>query len=485
MALEIKQNLRLSQQLIMTPQLQQAIKLLQLSRLELAETINQEMETNPILEESVEEEFHEDGRLPEEYSEKIATSADSVDEPVPLPPEQPREDIDWQSLLGESDMGHRTGGEYEEREMPSFESTYSKRPSLDSHLMWQLRLSALNENERLVATLIIGNLNKDGYLAATITEIAAAADTAEPFVEAVLTKVQTFDPPGVAARDLKECLLIQTRLLRLTGTLVERIISGHLHNLEIRNYKAICRDCKASIEEVCAAVEVITSMEPKPGRLYSDEEPKYITPDIYVHKVGDDFIIVLNEDGLPKLRVNPFYRDALLRNKQMPDGAREYIQNKMRSAMWLIRSIHQRQRTIYRVTESIIKFQRDFFERGIAYLKPLVLRDVAEDVSMHESTISRVTTNKYIHTPQGVFELKFFFNSAINRVEGDSIASESVKEKIRQIIQREDGHRPYSDKKIAELLEKANISIARRTVAKYRELMGFLPSGKRKKLRLM
>jgi RNA polymerase sigma-54 factor len=476
MALEIKQNLRLSQQLIMTPQLQQAIKLLQLSRLELVETINQEMETNPVHEESVEEEF------PEDQLETIRTSGE---EPAPLAPEeQPREEFDWQSLLGDNDFGHRGGGEYEERDLPSFESTYAKRPSLDGHLMWQLRLSNMDEEERIVATLIIGNLNKDGYLAATLAEIAQAAGKDEAFVAAVLAKVQTFDPPGVASRDLKECLLIQAKLLGLSGSLVERIISNHLHHLETRNYKAVCRECKATMEEVCHAVEVITRMEPKPGRLYSDEEPKYITPDIYVDKVGEDFVIILNEDGLPKLRVNSFYREALLKTRQMPDGAREYIQNKMRSAMWLIRSIHQRQRTIYRVTESIVKFQRDFFERGIAYLKPLVLRDVAEDVSMHESTISRVTTNKYIHTPQGVFELKFFFNSAINRVEGDSIASESVKEKIRQIIQSEDATRPYSDKKIAELLEQANISIARRTVAKYREMMNFLPSGKRKKPRL-
>jgi RNA polymerase sigma-54 factor len=483
MALEIKQNLRLSQQLIMTPQLQQAIKLLQLSRLELVETINQEMETNPCLDESSEEDLPEDGRLPDETTERVAVSGD---EPTPLAPEEtPREEIDWQSLLGDSeaDAGHRVSGEYENRELPSFEATYTQRPSLDQHLMWQLRLSNLNEDERLVATLIIGNLNRDGYLAATLAEIAEAAGKDVAFVEEVLPKVQTFDPPGVAARDLRECLLIQTNLLKLEGTLVERIISGHLQHLEIRNYKAICRECKATMEEVCAAVEVITHLEPKPGRLYSDDEPKYITPDIYVNKIGDDFVIMLNEDGLPKLRVNPFYREALLRTRKIPEGAREYIQNKMRSAMWLIRSIHQRQRTIYRVTESIVKFQRDFFERGIAYLKPLVLRDVAEDVSMHESTISRVTTNKYIHTPQGVFELKYFFNSAINRVQGDQVASESVKEKIRQIIQAEDASRPYSDKKIAEMLEKANISIARRTVAKYREMMNFLPSGKRKKPR--
>jgi RNA polymerase sigma-54 factor len=213
---------------------------------------------------------------------------------------------------------------------------------------------------------------------------------------------------------------------------------------------------------------------------YNEEEIQYISPDIYVYKVGDDFVIVLNEDGLPKLRVSPFYREALSKDGSVSEPTREYIQNKLRSAAWLIKSIHQRQRTIYRVAESIVKFQREFFEKGIAHLRPLVLRDVAEDLSMHESTISRVTTNKYMHTPQGVFELKYFFNSSISSLDGGAVASESVKERIRQIIQSESAHKPYSDKTIVEKLRGENIDIARRTVAKYRELLGILPSNLRK-----
>jgi RNA polymerase sigma-54 factor len=229
-------------------------------------------------------------------------------------------------------------------------------------------------------------------------------------------------------------------------------------------------------------VSIITRLEPKPGRKYNDEETIYISPDIYVFKVGDDYEIVLNEDGLPKLKINAYYRDILSSKDAFEDGTKQYIQDKLKSAAWLIKSIHQRQRTIYRVTESIVRFQRDFFDNGIAQLRPLVLRDVAEDIQMHESTISRVTTNKYVHTPQGVFELKFFFNSAIQCLDGEAVSSESVKEYLKNIIKSEDGRRPYSDQEIADMLKKHNINVARRTVAKYRETLGILPSRKRKKL---
>jgi len=235
-----------------------------------------------------------------------------------------------------------------------------------------------------------------------------------------------------------------------------------------------------SNEEIRMALDIITQLDPKPGRLFSGERPQYISPDIYVYKIGDEYVIMLNEDGLPKLRVNSLYKKALEGGKSITADTKEFLQEKLRSAIWLIKSIHQRQRTIYKVTESIVKFQRDFLDQGISQLKPLILKDVAEDINMHESTISRVTTNKYVHTPQGVFELKFFFNSAINRVHGDSIASESVKEKIRKIIQEENRRKPLSDKNIVEMLKTEGIDIARRTVAKYREMLGILPSSKRK-----
>jgi len=279
---------------------------------------------------------------------------------------------------------------------------------------------------------------------------------------------------------MQECLLIQARFANMGSTVVEKIIRHHMDNLEHKRYDRIARNLSLSMEEVLSAVSTITNFEPKPGRLYNNEDTVYISPDIYVFKVGDDYEIALNEDGMPKLRINNYYKEILNRKDSLEKGAKEYIQEKLRSAAWLIKSIHQRQRTIYKVTETIVQFQRGFFDKGVTHLRPLVLRDVAEHIQMHESTISRVTTNKYVHTPQGIFELKYFFNSAINSMQGESVASESVKERIRSIIKSEDKNKPYNDQEVADILKKHNICVARRTVAKYRESLGILPSRKRR-----
>jgi RNA polymerase sigma-54 factor len=480
MVLELRQELRLTQQLVMTPQLQQAIKLLQLCRLELLDAINEEMEENPLLEE-----------VPAEVdagSDAGGELTTAQPEPPPLEPvnveEAARADIDWSNYLGEYNAPGSVYFEAEKREAPEYENFVARRESLNEHLMWQLLLSLPNRREERIGSAIIGNLNKDGYLKATVDEIAtmAEADTSE--VENLLTKMQSFDPAGVCARDLGECLLIQVRELGLQDSIVVQIIQNHLKHLENKNYKAISRALGIGLGEVFSAVDIITTMEPKPGRQFSDEEPQYISPDVFVYKVGDEFVIVLNEDGMPKLRISSFYKKALSnREGEFAGQTRDYIKNKLRSAVWLIRSIHQRQRTIYKVVESIVRFQRDFMEKGIAHLRPMVLRDVAGDIGMHESTVSRVTTNKYVHTPQGIFELKFFFNTSISRFDGEAIASASVKEKIRQIIESEDPTRPYSDKKMVDILESSNIDIARRTVAKYRGMLGALSSNKRKNIR--
>jgi RNA polymerase sigma-54 factor len=476
MAIELRQHLKLAQQLIMTPQLQQAIKLLQLSRLELLETISQELQSNPLLEEGQEAEAESDDRAAEVDSANREANVSEV-----TIDEKPKEDFDWEEYLGEYTSGPRVRVEREEsRELPAIESRLVKKPSLDAHLLWQLYLSSASDAQKEIGTLIIGNLDQDGYLKATSAEIAEMAGCDESCVEEVLNLVQAFDPPGVAARDLQECLLIQGRNLELEDDLVINIITNHLHDLEIRNYHSIVKATGRKPEEIKEAIDLITGLDPKPGKQYDEEEIQYISPDIYVYKVDNEFVILLNEDGMPKLRISPFYREALSKDGDVSDQAREYIQGKLRSAAWLIKSIHQRQRTIYRVAESIIKFQRDFFDKGIAHLKPLVLRDVAEDLSMHESTISRVTTNKYMHTPRGVFELKYFFNSSISSFTGGAVASESVKERIRQLVANEDPQKPYSDKAIVEKLREENIDIARRTVAKYRELLGILPSNLRK-----
>jgi RNA polymerase sigma-54 factor len=477
MALELRQQLKLTQQLIMTPQLQMAIKLLQLSRLELMETIRTELEENPALEE-----------VPDSTSvEHMAEQTDSGSDQAPAEKEvtieeKLQQDIDWSNYLDEYNTPGRAHFESEDRDTPRFESFIARKESLNDHLLWQFIMTKPTREEERIASLIIGNLNKDGYLDVSTEEIAETSGSAPEKIEEILSLMQTFDPVGVCARNLRECLLIQANHLGLEDTIVTEIIADHLPNLEKKNYKAICKALKKSMDEVVSAVNVIKSLEPKPGREFSDETPQYINPDIYVYKLENEFVILLNDDGMPKLRVNSFYKNSITRGKKISGDAEDYIQDKMRSAAWLIKSIHQRQKTIYRVMESILSYQRDFFDQGISHLKPMVLRDVAQDIGMHESTISRVTTNKYAFTPQGIFELKYFFNSSIRRSHGGAIASASVQDKIRQIISNEDPKKPYSDDKIAQLLKKDEIHIARRTVAKYREMLKVLPSNKRKQI---
>ena len=477
MALELRQQLKLTQQLIMTPQLQMAIKLLQLSRLEMMETIRTELEENPALEEVSES----------TSAEQLVEQTDTETEKAPAEKEvtieeKLQQDIDWSNYLDEYNTPGRVNFESEDRDTPRFESFIARKESLNDHLLWQFIMTKPNKEEERIASLIIGNLNKDGYLQVTAEEIAEISESSDEKVEEILALMQTFDPIGVCARDLKECLLLQANHLGFDDTIVTEIITNHLPNLEKKNYKIICKTLKKSLDEVVSAVNVITSLEPKPGREFSDETPQYINPDIYVYKHENDFVIMLNDDGMPKLRVNSFYKNSITRGKKISGDAEDYIQDKMRSAAWLIKSIHQRQKTIYRVMESILRYQREFFEQGISQLKPMVLRDVAQDIGMHESTISRVTTNKYAFTPQGIFELKYFFNSSIRRSHGGAIASASVQDKIRQIILGEDPKKPYSDDKIAQLLKNDEIHIARRTVAKYREMLKVLPSNKRKQI---
>ena len=477
MALELRQQLKLTQQLIMTPQLQMAIKLLQLSRLELLNTIRKELEENPTLEEEIHEVSSEeslDGQSDKESTDSASTEEVTIKENIR------EDDIDWNNYINEYSSSGRTHFEAERKESPDFESFIAHKESLRDHLLWQLLMTSPTQEEEKIGSLIVGNLNEDGYLEASVENLVTMSGSDPDKIEQVLSLMQTFDPTGVCARDLRECLLIQARYYDLDDTIVIKIIENHLNHLENKNYRAIAKSLKISIEDVITAVKVIKGLEPRPGREFAEEEAQYINPDVFVYKLENEFVILVNDDGMPRLHVTNFYKNAFKDGGTFSDDAKEYIQEKMRSATWLIRSIHQRQKTIYKVMESILKFQRSFFEKGIAYLKPMVLRDVAEDIGMHESTISRVTTNKYVHTPRGIFELKYFFNSSIQRVQGDAIASASVQEKIRQIIESEDPKKPYSDDKISKLLKESNISIARRTVAKYREMMRVLPSNKRK-----
>ena len=498
MAIEMKMQLRMSQSLVMTPQLQQAIKLLQLSRMELIENIQTEMLENPVLVEEGMDQSPTDaadaaGEAEASRSDlpasTAAASADGsaeggLDPKEAAPAEKdPIADIDWESYLDTYSSQPTTGPTVRRSadELPSLEATLTKTPDLTDHLEWQLRLTKIDATSETLGLMIIHNLDDNGYLSdVTCEELAEQAEVEVEQVEDALSLVQHLDPVGVAARDLRECLLIQAKLHHAADEELAQVISVHMSNLERKNYQAIARDMKLPMEEVIEIARTVSELDPKPGRVYSGGDTHYVSADISVVKVGDDYEIVLNEDGLPKLRVSDYYRSALQGSKEKE--AKEYIQEKLRSAVWIIRSIHQRQRTIYKVTESIVKFQREFLDKGIAYLKPLILRDVADDIGMHESTVSRVTTNKYVNTPQGLFELKFFFNSGIRRYGSDDIASEAVKDKIKQIVSAEDPKKPFSDQAIVRLLAQKDIHIARRTVAKYREILGILPSSKRKRL---
>jgi RNA polymerase sigma-54 factor len=485
MALEIRQVQKLAQQLVMTPQLQQAIKLLQLSRIELQEMVTTELQENPVLEEvpAGETENAEQSR-----PEAQPGATEQVEEPV-LNRELSAVDkigtLDWQEYIdthSNSMHGSLTAEAISDdgEGPPSWENSLTKKTSLEDHLIWQLRLSKISEREENIGLYIIGNLNENGYLAMSLDDVCNATGATMEETEAVLRRIRFFDPVGVAARDLRECLLAQLESLGLADHLAARIVSDHLGHLESKRYEKLARELGVGIEEIADAAHVIGSLEPKPSRGFEQDEVRTVLPDVFVEKVGDDYVIYLNDDGVPRLRVSSLYRRMVGQEGEAEEQARQYLQEKVRAATWLIKSIQQRQQTLYRVTQSIFKFQREFLDHGVSQLRPMVLRDVAEDIHMHESTVSRATANKYVYTPQGLFELKFFFQSGIRGGNGEDVASETVKEKIRGIIANENPQKPYSDQHIAAMLSTNSIEIARRTVAKYREAMGILPSSKRR-----
>jgi RNA polymerase sigma-54 factor len=503
MAFETKlgQELRLRQQLVMTPQLQQAIKILQLPVLELEAMIQSEVEQNPILEiaERGPEESLNNGTVTEGASllatdqsaeapplDSAGRNGESVGEMAETQPaaSDPRESaselreldrldrIDWSDYL-ENYSNNWSGTSYTEEQE-------ERRLTLEEHLMWQLRLSDLSEAQRRIGESIIYNLNDDGYLMSSVEELAAQLGCEAAQIEDMLARIQRFDPAGVASRDLQECLLNQLRIYGMEDSLAARIIRKHLSLLEKHRYTEIARLESVSPDMVNQAIRVISLLEPKPGRDYGDPKPVYVVPDVLIRKQGDDYIVTLNEDALPRLRLSSYYQ-RVLRDHQAGEETRKYLQERLRSARWLVKSIYQRQQTIYRVASSIVRFQRDFFERGIAYLKPLVLRDIANDINMHESTISRATANKYADTPQGIFELKFFFTSSVKAASGEEVSAETIKERIRQLVASESHGEPLSDQAIVEILRREQINIARRTVAKYRQALSILPSAKRRR----
>lgn len=467
----------------MTPQLQLAIKLLQLSRLELVEMVRQEVETNPVIDETGES----------------ATDA-GVDESEAAPAEEPPQpEVDWQAFL-ESQSDRGSGGidfNAHDEEEDFISGLSAADDGLVGHLMRQVTTCGLPEADVMVAGFIIGNIDEDGYLrlvdsaglsdteleAATTAEICRNTASEPEDAVRVLEMIQRLDPLGSGSRTLREYLLLQAMELPVRDTVVEEIITGWLAELANKNYKAIAKGLGVSIEDVYEAARVINqSLSPSPGRGFGDSGARPVIADVYINKIGDDYVVTLNEDGLPKLKISPYYRQLLKTSGAVTGEARGYIQEKLKSAVWLIKSVHQRQRTIYRVVECIVRFQREFLDKGLKHLRPLVLRDVAAEIGVHESTVSRVTSNKYVQTPRGLFELKYFFSNSVSKADNGELTAEYIKERVADIIKAEDQKTPLSDMEIVERLKTSGIVLARRTAAKYREELGILSSTRRRVL---
>lgn len=475
MALEQRLNLKLSQKLVMTQSLQQAIKLLQMSRLELLDSVNQELLENPMLEEA--NEYDEDaGREAEEAKTKEEEARDDFEKAM----DQIDVDSYFQDYLGDYQPQYQQGT-YDYSDQPPFENIVTRTETLHQSLESQLGLLPLNEKGYRIGLEIVGNVNDDGYLTVGLDEIAEDAQCSEEEVFEVWQAIREFEPRGVASRNLRECLEIQIAYSEWAGTDVETILLDYFELLAKERYKDIMTKLGIDRDQMLEYLEIIKTFEPKPGRAYAPRPPQYIEPDVYILKVDGEYVIQLNDEGTPKLRVSQSYASLAGKARKNDKEVATYIKDKFKSAMWLIKSLDQRNRTIYKVAESLVRHQRDFFEHGVEYMKPLVLREIADDIGMHESTVSRVVNNKFVHTPRGVFELKYFFRSGISSAYGEDVSSLAVKEKIRKLTAEESPNKPYSDATIVKILTREGIEIARRTVAKYREELGIASSSKRKR----
>ena len=484
MALEQKLSLKLAQKLVMTPSLQQAIKLLQMTRMELDTLLTQELVENPVLEESAEAESAEEETPREETPPEPPANGESLDHTESM------ENIDLDAYFGDYWEGSGTSSMMEERDEPPIENSLTREPDLYDHLLWQLHMADVAPRQREIAELIIGNLDPDGFLVASPEEIQAMGDqTGGDYsleeVLAGLALVRALDPPGIACANLQESLLLQMDVREVApDDLARRMVSEAWDLFLRRQFPAVAKKLGVELAELEEAVELVRTLETHPGRRFSTDRPHYIEPDVFVRRVGEEYVIQLNDDGLPRLRVSRAYRRMLqtMRSAGRENEAQQFIKDKIRSAVWLIKSLDQRQRTIYKVAASIVRQQREFLDKGIENLRPMVLRDVAEDIGMHESTVSRVVSNKYIHTHRGLFPMKFFFHSGIDREYGDNISSLTVKRKIEQLIQAEDPKRPLSDSELMRILNREGIQIARRTVAKYRDELSIPSSTDRKQI---
>ncbi len=480
MALESRLELKLSQKLVLTPQLQMAIKLLQMPQLELSQTLTQELVENPFLEELTEVSSKEEMTKEEREEAEPAEPGERDDSEIPLEKlmgySSTDDYFDERSYDGR-DLGYFTPGNVTQ---PSFEYFLSSSSDLFDHLIWQLRLSKEDETVRSIGEIIIGNIDENGYLKITNEEIAEIAGSDIETAERAVRLVQSFDPPGIAARDIKECLQLQLKSLGLEGTLVESLVAKNLDLLGKRKYPQLAKLYNVPVDDIMAAVKVIEGLDPKPGSNFSSSDVNYITPDVYIIKADNGYQIVLNDEGLPRLRISSYYQRLLSHKNAIPKEDRQFLEDKLRSAIWLMKSLDQRNKTIYRVTECILNFQRDFFDKGVNFLKPLNLKDIASELGLHESTISRVTSNKYLSCPRGIYGFRFFFSNAIPSDSGE-ISATTVKEMVKKIIAEEDSAKPLSDMSVVDIFKSQNINIARRTIAKYREELKIPSQSQRKR----
>ena len=478
--MEMRLNLKMTQKLVMTPMLQQAIKLLPLAKLELAQLVRQEIIENPILEELLDEDLEENQE--EQANQPPEETFNAIEEPHSMSDESNQSQEDWETYIQSNiDQGLSTESYLNDSiERPSIEATYNREATLSDQLFWQLNLSVDSDKDKFIGSCIIGNIQNDGYLNISMEELVDLCQAEQSEVQRVLNIIQTFEPTGVGARSLKECLLIQARALPEKDALVETLIAEYLERLESRDLQKIASELKTPVQLVVEALDRIRKFIPKPGLAYSSEGIDYITPDLIVFKTEKGYEVKLSDGEIPNIRVNPYYQKLLKTSKE--GDTKNYLEDKYRSAMWLIKSIDQRRQTIYKVGKSIVKLQKEFLDHGLSFLKPMVLKEVAEDIEMHESTVSRITTNKYIDTPQGLFELKFFFHSSIKSYMGGNMSSIRVKNMIKELVQEEDSVKPYTDDEMVRALSRKNAKIARRTITKYRKELNIPPASKRKRL---
>ncbi len=481
MAVKLSQSLKLQQGLMMTPQLQQAIKLLTLTHMEMTDMIASEMVENPMLEE-IQPGDKVDYSTESLETQNKETSSDDFKEDVMISKQD--DSIDWQQYVDSynSTSYGQNMATPDFSEAPNYENMVSKSMTLAEHLEWQLRMEDLTEEEWEVALELIHNVNDDGYLSLPFDEVIEDCKLDREACLDILEVVQRLDPVGCGSENLVECLLAQARIAEERSPLLEKIIRNHLTHLKNRDYKKIVAETGVSEEQIKETAQLLHNFHPKPGRLVSPAETHYVTPDVYIVEVGGEFVVQVNDDGVPRLRISKMYQDMLnqMETNQNKE-AKEFVNEKLKSALWLIKSIQNRQRTIEKVAKSIVKKQQNFFKKGPKHLKPMILKDVANEIGMHESTVSRVTSGKYMHTPIGMFELKYFFSSGIGGKNGGvDVVGEVLKIKIKELVAAENPKKPLSDQKIADLLSREDVKVARRTVAKYRESLGILSSSKRK-----